>query len=133
MMKVFDAIKGWLLVFGKQFLFVLLFALVIVFLMDFNARLTKLSYKSEQRDEILKENYQLELTAQTLRTQIAYATSEVAVEEWAREQGHLLRPGDFPIVPMPASQLDMTPTPLQAPTVVQVSNWEVWQMLLLGD
>ncbi len=132
-MNVFDAVKGWLLVFGKQILFVLLFAIVIVFLMDFNARLMNLSRKSEQRDEILKEVYQLELTAQALRTQIAYATSEVAVEEWAREQGHMLHPGDIPIVPLPASPLDVTPTPLQAPTQVEVSNWEVWQMLLLGD
>ena len=132
-MKVFDALKGWLLVFGKQILFVLLFAMVIVFLMDFNVRLTKLSRKSEQRDEILKDVYQLELTAQTLRTQIAYATSEVAVEEWAREQGHMLHPGDIPVVPLPDNQLEVTPTPLQAPTQVEASNWEVWQMLLLGD
>ena len=132
-MKVFDALKGWLLVFGKQIFFVLLFAMVIVFLMDFNVRLTKLSRKSEQRDEILKDVYQLELTAQTLRTQIAYATSEVAVEEWAREQGHMLHPGDIPVVPLPDNQLEVTPTPLQAPTQVEASNWEVWQMLLLGD
>ena len=132
-MKVFDALKDWLAVFGKQMLFVLLFALVIVFLMDFNVRLMELSRKTEQRDEILKEVYQLELTAQTLRTQIAYATSEVAVEKWAREQGHMQHPGDIPIVPLPASQLDVTPTPLVAPTNVPVSNWEVWQLLLLGE
>ena len=132
-MKVFDSLKDWLMVFGKQFFFVLLFAVVIVFLMDFNVRLMELSRKTEQRDEILKDVYQLELTAQTLRTQIAYATSEVAVEEWAREQGHMVHPGDIPIVPLPADQLDMTPTPLATPTNVQVSNWEVWQLLLLGD
>lgn len=132
-MKVFDAVKAWLVIFGKRILFVLLFAMVIVFLMDFNVRLMEMSRKGEQRDEILKDVYQLELTAQTLRTQIAYATSEVAVEEWAREHGHMQFEEDIPVVPLPDNQLDVTPTPLPTPTAVPVTNWEIWQLLLLGD
>jgi hypothetical protein len=117
----------------KRLVYVVVFFLAIILFMEFNGRLSDLHRKDIHRDESRNEIYELELTKQALQTMVAYATSEVAAEEWAREEGHLIRPGDVPVVPLP--QANLTPTPSFLPTTipVQVSNWEVWYALFFGD
>ena len=68
-----------------------------------------------------------------LRTQIAFATSDYAVEAWARNEGHLALPGDYVIVPMP--QEVKTPQYLFIPTpnYSQMEKWQVWWELFFGD
>ncbi len=110
-------------------------ALVLGFLllMGLFDRLTELSSLNRLEKTIEIEVAQNTATIQSLYTQIAYATSEAAVEEWAREEGHMARPGDVLIVPIapgnPTAQGIIQPTPTQRP----VANWEVWWALFFGE
>jgi len=67
-----------------------------------------------------------------LQTQVAYAGSTAAVEEWARTEGHYVQEGDQPVVPIsqPGSDPVVVNTPTSIPTPSQ--NWQVWWKLFFG-
>lgn len=109
-----------------------LLVLFVFMMMDLNSRLSELSRLTTQRDVVRTEVYQLSQTEMGLQKQIAFATSEVAVEQWAREQGHMALPGDQVVVPLPPGEV--TPVPI-VPTAVMptpAENWEIWRVLFFG-
>ena len=85
---------------------ILLAFLVIVF----NNRMAEQRQLVAQAEEIQAELEALQLTDANLDAQIAYATSDLAVEEWAYQEARWVREGDFPVVPVSPS----TPTPIAA-------------------
>jgi hypothetical protein len=117
----------------KRFIAVGVFVIAFFLLMDLFGRLTELSRLGSQRDTMVTEVYSLTGTLQALDTQVAYATSAVAVEDWARQEGHMVKSGDVLIVPVqPQSVTPMTYlTPV--PTAQKVSNWDVWWALFFGQ
>lgn len=104
-------------------------AVLVLLIMDFNARTAE--WRSLAADkEIVSERYlNLLQTQSALQAEIAYATSEPAVMEWAYGDAHLIRPGDSPIIPIP--QGPVTPTVTPAPIITQesVQNWQRWVQL----
>ena len=103
--------------------------IALFLLADFNSRLTNLQRLSSQLDNNAAEVTALLSTQAALESQIAYATSDAAVEEWAYEEGRYIREGDNLIVPLPGESLPATPTPVVTQVSEPVSNWEVWLAL----
>jgi cell division protein FtsB len=99
-----------------------LFLLVV----EFNTRLEELNRLNEQRDETRTKATQAAQTKIALQTEVGYAQSTAAVEEWARSEGHYIREGDQPVIPIgkpgSAPVVVATPTPMPTP----LPNWEVW-------
>lgn len=118
---------------SKHLIIALIIAAGFFLVMDLNARLNALNLKNQQFDVKSTEVAYLEATVNALHTQIAYATSEVAVEEWAREKGKMTLPGDVLVIPLPPK--DMTPQPVvtEVATPEPLENWEVWRILFLGE
>jgi hypothetical protein len=109
---------------------------IIVFIfmmMGLNLRLSELFRLSAQRDRMGTEVSHLEATANSLRTKVAYATSDAAVQDWAREEGHLVQPGDMLIIPINPTGATATPVTQPTQAVVQVMNWQVWSALFFGQ
>jgi len=120
--------------FDKKRIIVVAGLVLLFFLMvDLNSRLNDLYRLTRERDSMRTEIANLTGTAVGLETQIAYATSDVAVEQWAREEGMLVRPGDQLIVPI--APADATPVPVVAPQATQpaMKNWQVWWALFFGE
>ena len=69
------------------------------------------------------------LTQVYLETEIAYATLEQAVHEWAYQEGRMARDGDVLIVPIPPAEITTTPMVVETPMVEVVSPWRVWWAL----
>jgi hypothetical protein len=108
--------------------------LILVFvLIEFNARAEELDRLNEQRDEMRVFATQAVQTQVSLQTQVAYAGSAAAVEEWARTEGHYMKDGDQPVVPLgqPGSEPVVSSTATPIPTPVQ--NWEVWWNLFFNE
>jgi cell division protein FtsB len=116
----------------KQFVTVALLIMFVFLMMDFNSRLSELSRQNARRDQVLTEVQALGWTEEALKGQVLYATSEAAVEDWAREQGHMSRPGDVVVIPLPQGEVVESVLVTPAPTAKPLENWEVWRMLLLG-
>ncbi len=108
--------------------------LALVFIvLEFNRRLEELNMLNRQNHLIQTQATQAIQTQSALRTEVAYASSDAAVEEWARMDGHYIQDGDLPVVPVGqagAAPLEVsTPTPV--PTALE--NWEVWLDLFFDD
>ena len=113
---------------------VIVLAIILVFLLlDFNQRMVLLTKLRGQEKELQQEYEQLEATRNSLKTEIAYANSDDAVEKWAREEAGMIQYGDVPIVLLPPSNPIPTETPETKVTVDEVANWEIWQGLFFGD
>ncbi|MBE0682040.1 MAG: hypothetical protein IH589_08995 [Anaerolineales bacterium] len=107
--------------------------LLILFVIEFNSRLEELNRLNDQRDQVRLMATQAMQTQMAMQTQVAYAGSTAAVEEWARTDGHYVQEGDQPVVPigLPGSQPVIQSTPIPIPTPMQ--NWEVWWSLFFSD
>lgn len=119
---------------NKKQIFLIGALIVTAFLMmDLNNRLTTLYRLSDSRSNLETEVGKLVFTQQALDQKLAYATSDGAVEDWARGEGHMSKPGDVVIIPLPPK--DSTPQPVTIPTPVThpVKNWNVWQALFFGE
>ncbi len=113
-------------------IFVGIFVLILM-VMDFNARLEDLYRLKKEAASVSKQATQVIQTQMAEETQVAYAGSDQAVEDWARSEGHYVQPGDQPVVPIgqpgtvPIQSVEPTPTPKP------MSNWQVWWNLFFGD
>ncbi len=108
--------------------------LILVFIvLEFNRRLEELNMLNAQSALVQAQATHAIQTQLALQTQVAYANSDSAVEEWARTDGHYIQDGDLPIVPLgqPGSPPIEATTPTAIPT--QPANWEVWWDLFFGE
>ena len=108
--------------------------LILVFIvLEFNRRLEELNMLNAQSELVEMQATQAVQTQLALQTQVAYAGSDAAVEEWARTDGHYIQDGDLPVVPLgqPGSPPIEAGTPTPVPT--QPANWEVWWNLFFGE
>ena len=108
--------------------------LALVFIvLEFNRRLDELNMLNQQSELVQSQATQAVQTQLALQTQVAYAGSNAAVEEWARTDGHYIQDGDLPVVPLGQSGaapiVASTPTPVPTPP----ANWQVWWELFFGD
>ena len=108
--------------------------LVLVFIvLEFNRRLEELNMLNAQSKLVQMQATQAVQTQLALQTQVAYAGSSAAVEEWARTDGHYIQEGDLPVVPL--GQPGSAPIEASTPTPVpaQPAKWEVWWDLFFGN
>jgi hypothetical protein len=114
--------------FRRVAIFLGIFVLILV-VIEFNTRLEELNRLNNQRDEVRAIATQAIQTQMELQTHVAYAASTAAVEEWARTEGHYIKEGDQPVIPVvqPGSEPVIVATPKPLPTPMQ--NWEVWWSL----
>ena len=107
---------------------------VLVFVvLEFNRRLEELKLLNDQTAIVRTQATQAMQTQFALQTNVAYANSTASVEEWARTDGHYVRDGDLPVVPVEApgaAPIEIN-TPVPIPTPMQ--NWEVWMNLFFGE
>lgn len=113
---------------------VLIGILALVFIvLEFNRRLDELNMLNKQNQAIQTQATQAVQTRAALQTQVGYAGSDAAVEEWARMDGHYIQNGDLPVVPV--GQAGAAPIEASTPTPVptQPANREVWWNLFFGE
>jgi hypothetical protein len=117
----------------KQWLVIGLLVISFFLVMDLNSRLSDLFRLTTARDQLNNEVNQLQVTRDTLQTQIAYATSDQAVNDWARQYGGMGQSGDIPVIPLPPK--DYTPQPVLQPTPTPqvVDHWQKWYALFFGN
>ncbi len=107
-------------------------ALVFIVL-EFNRRLEELKLLDKQYELVQAQATQAVQTQMALKTQVAYAGSDSAVEEWARTDGHYIQEGDLPVVPL--GQPGVAPVQLSTPvpTATPMTNMQIWWDLFFGE
>jgi hypothetical protein len=112
--------------------FIVLLILVLM-VIDFNARLEELNLLRKHAGALSAQATEAVQTQFALQTQVVYAGSDPAVEDWARSEGHMVQPEDQPVVPVgqPGSAPIQQPEPTVMPT--PRPNWQVWWNLFFGQ
>lgn len=79
-----------------------------------------------------------QITATALKAELNYVSHDAYVEQWARQEGKMLKPGELLIKPVPGKQ----PTPLvPTPFLITVNNqphpdtqnWQLWWELFFDS
>ena len=118
----------------KRLIAIVIVVLLVFLMMGFNNRLINMNRLTNQENILQTRIAGLESTKIAVEERIAYATSEVALEEWARESNHLIEPGDQAIVLIAPDKVQATPTPMPVPEEkTSLSNFETWKLLLFGE
>jgi hypothetical protein len=117
---------GW-----KYALIVIGLVVLTLLVMDFNNRMAEQRRLSDKREDVAVEATDLRHTQVYLDTQIAYATSEAAVDEWAYEEGHMVREGENLVIPL--EYPGFTPEVTVIPTITPEpeTNFQIWLSLFL--
>ena len=106
--------------------------LLVAVIVDFSRRLATSQRLTEAANQAGTEVAALETEQGALRTQVAYATTDAAVVQWALEHGRMVRPGEQLVVPIiPTAQ----PTPVPGPVALPPPppNWTLWWQLFFGQ
>lgn len=106
--------------------------LLVLIMMNLNSRLSEYFRLTSERDEMSAQMTYLRQTHAALETQVGYATSDEAVEDWARNQAHLALPDDMVVVVVTPIGNVVTPHVVETPEPRTVENWEVWWALFFG-
>jgi hypothetical protein len=106
---------------------------LIVMIVDFNRRMAEFDRLSSQLDTVRTEGTAVMQTQEALVTEVAYASSTQAVEDWAYEDGRWVRDDEKPIGLLPAAGATPTPTPLPTQTTQDMPNWRIWWELFFGS
>ncbi len=117
----------------RQLVLTVVVLFLLLLFLDLNNRIGELYTLTHQRDQMRTQVNILQSTEKALRKDIAYATSEAAVEEWARQDNDLSQSGDRVVIPLPQPGYTLMPTVEPTPTMVVLENWQVWSLLFLGD
>ena len=106
---------------------------LVLMVVDFNARLEELNLLRKHAQTLGAQATQAMQTQAALQTQVAYAASDQAVEDWARTEGHMIQPDDQPVVPLaqPGTAPIQQPSPTPVPT--PMTNWQVWWNLFFAE
>ena len=111
-------------------IFIIILAFVVL---EFNRRLEELKLLNKQNELVHAQATQAVQTQVALKTQVAYAASTAAVEEWARTEGKYVQDGDLPMVPI--AQPGVVPVEIAtlAPQPTPQPNWQEWWDLFFGE
>jgi hypothetical protein len=106
--------------------------LLMMLMMNLNSRLGEYFRLTSERDVLSTQVVFDRMTRVALETRVGYASSEQAVEDWARNDAHMVRPGDQFVVPI--TPVGQTPQPEieVIPTQTPVENWQVWWALFFA-
>ncbi len=106
---------------------------LILMVMDFNSRVEELDQLKKQANVLSTQATQVAQTQEALQTQVAYAGSDSAVQDWARGEGHDVLPGDQPVVPVGQPGATPIQNSIPTPTPTPMSNWQIWWNLFFGQ
>jgi cell division protein FtsB len=116
----------------KRLLLVVVLAVLVFMMMDFNNRMTVMLQLDRQERQLKTQKVELQQTKVKVEAEIVYANSDRALEEWAREEARLINEGDVPIIILPGGSLKQTPTPQSDPEMAAINTWEIWKELFFG-
>ena len=126
------------LISGTQFAAIVVLTIVLFLVIDFGRRTTAGYYVSQTEKRLDAEIEALLQEQEMLKQRRDYVQTDEYVEQWAREQAHMVRPGDHRLIVVtpPASsaspegpQPAAPPPPDSVAAAQRTPNWHHWWRL----
>ncbi len=121
----------WLIT-GVQAVAIVVLTIVVFLIVDFGRR-TATGYYVSQAEKQLQVDIKTQLQLKKeLEERREYISTDAYVEQWAREEGQMVHPGDRPIILVTPDTPSTIPSAVPAATPadeVPVPNWHSWWRL----
>jgi len=115
----------------RNVLIVLGLVLAVVLLIDFNRRMEELDSLTAKLNSVQAEGTSVMQTQVALVTQVAFATSDQAGDQWAY-QNKMVRNGEHAIQLEPSGTITATPVPAPVTQAQALPTWRIWWELFFG-
>jgi len=123
---------------GAQIMFAAILAIGMILAINFSSRLASARPLNEYYRSVQDEIEALREAQATLMAERDFAQSDAFIQQWARSEGKMVRPGEILIVPL---VLGSTPVPTIIPEVFvqqettrpEPENWELWWLLFFDS
>jgi cell division protein FtsB len=136
--------KNMPLVSGTQFAAIVVLTIALSLIVDFGRRTTVGLYVSQAQERLEQEIDALLEQQEALKAHLEEVKTDAYVERWAREQAHMVLPGDRLVILVtpaaPAAQQDAdaqasaSAQPFTSPSeMAQAPNWHQWWRLFLDS
>jgi hypothetical protein len=116
-----------------QIILVLLVIGSVFVMMDLQSRISNLVGQNQQKGVMQTEVMHARGTEAALLQEVTRVSSDRAVIDWAHEFGHMVRPGEKLIVPIPSGEITPTPAAEQNANAQSPEPWRVWAALFFGE
>ena len=125
------------LISGTQFAAIVVLTITLFLIVDLGRRTTA-GYYVSQAEKNLKTEIRAELALkQELIERLEYVKTDAFVEQWAREQARMVRPGDRPLIIVtpaaPSGEPFVVQPPNAASSTEPVPNWHHWWRLFFNS
>ncbi len=123
---------------GVQVMFAAIVAIGLILGIQFTSRLAAIQPLEDAYNSVQVEIDQLRRDQQALIGERDFAQSDAFVEQWARGEGKMTRPGEVLVVPMPAGGTPVPPPAAAAPANVnttppEADPWTRWWWLFFDS
>jgi cell division protein FtsB len=121
-----------------QIMFAAILAIGLILAINFSTRIAAGQPIQQAYDRVLAEIDQLKQEQANLIAERDYARSDAFVEQWARDEGKMVRDGEVLVIPVPAG-ISEQPTPIPENAInVQTTPpepepWTLWWSLFFDD
>ena len=116
----------------NRFAILLLLALGALILGDLSQRMADAVRLENDLVLLRTEVASLQEENRHLASEMDRAQSDLFVEEWARREAKMVRPGEMLVVPVPADGDALATAPSPTPAEPAPEKWEIWVALLFG-
>jgi len=106
--------------------------LVVVWMIVFVGRIADLNRLTDEYNQAQLTMSALTATTGALTTEVVRAGSDAAVEEWAYEDGKMVRDGDHRVAIVPVEGTQAAATPLPTPAPQPQNLFRVWWELFFN-
>ena len=125
------------LISGAQFAAIVVLTITLFLIIDLGRR-TTVGYYVSQAEKDLQADIRAELALkQKLMERLEYVKTDAFVEQWAREQARMVRPGDRPLIlvapAVPPGETSGVQPPNAAGTTGPEPNWHHWWRLFFNS
>lgn len=124
---------------GVQIMFAAILSIGLILALNFGSRIAESQPLQAAFYNVRDEIEALRQEQARLTRQRDYVRSDLYVEQWARSEGKMARPGEILVVPVPvAESAEATPAPEIVFTDVQTlppepARWEIWWALFFDN
>lgn len=123
---------------GAQIIFAAILAIGLILAINFSTRLASSRPLRAYYEGVEEEIEQLQQEQATLIAERDFVQSEAYVEQWARAEGKMARPGEQLVIPIaPPGSVQATPIPIVPiePSLPQEEeeNWTLWWKLFFDS
>jgi hypothetical protein len=117
---------------GRTFFLIGFLVIVVIWMIVFGGRIADLNRLSEEYEQAQLTISALTATTGALSTEVIWAGSDAAVEEWAYEDGKLIREGDHRVAIVPLVGTPAPATPVPTPIPEPQNLFRVWWELFFS-